>query len=121
LYGGSILGALNGLYAGAGIIGALTVFWFLDVLGWKKSIQVISICYVISAAIQAGSVYIAMFLVGRFFNGLAVGWINCTVPLYMSEISPAHQRGHLVSTHGFIICSAYVSIKAICCWKRETD
>lgn len=116
-FGGSFIGACNGLYAGAGVIGSLTVFWFLNVLGRKRAIQVISICCVISAAIQAGSVHIAMFLVGRFLNGLAVGWINCTVPLYMSEIAPAKQRGRLVGTHGLIICSAYVSIQAI--WRRN--
>jgi MFS family permease len=108
-YGASIIGASNGLYAGAGVIGSLTVFWFLDVLGRKRAIQIVAVFCVISAAIQAGSVHIAMFLVGRFLNGLAVAWINCSVPTYISEISPAAQRGRVVGAHGFIICCAYVS------------
>lgn len=62
-YGGSIVGASNGVYAGAGCIGCWTVYWMLDILGRKRAIQVITLVCIISAAIQAGSVRIAMFLV----------------------------------------------------------
>ena len=107
-YGGSIVGASNGVYAGAGCIGCWTVFYMLDTLGRKRTIQLITIICIVSAAIQAGSVNIAMFLVGRGLNGLGVGFINCTIPTYISEISPPEQRGRIVGSHGFIICSAYV-------------
>ncbi|RFU24119.1 hypothetical protein B7463_g12217, partial [Scytalidium lignicola] len=106
-YGGSIIGASNGLYAGAGAIGCWTVFWLLDKLGRKRAIQIISVICIISAALQAGSVHIAMFLVARFLNGIGVGMINSTIPVYISEISPAAQRGRLVGSHGFVICCAY--------------
>ncbi|KAJ9641710.1 hypothetical protein H2204_002772 [Knufia peltigerae] len=106
-YGGSIIGAANGMYAAAGVIGSLSVFWMLDVMGRKKGIQIAALLCLISAAVQAGSVHIAMFLVGRFFNGLAIGWINCSVPIYISEISPASQRGRIVGSHGFVICCGY--------------
>ncbi|OAP59202.1 hypothetical protein AYL99_06500 [Fonsecaea erecta] len=105
--GGSITGATNGLYAGAGVIGCLTVFNLLDALGRKRAIQVAAIGCLITGALQAGSVHIAMYLVGRFFNGLTVGWINCCVPVYISEISPAGERGRIVGAHGFIICVGY--------------
>lgn len=108
-YGSSIIGASNGVYAGAGVIGCWTVFWLLDILGRKKAIQVITVVCIVSAAIQAGSVNIGMFLAGRGINGLGVGFMNCAIPLYISEISPPGQRGRIVGSHGFIICSAYVS------------
>jgi MFS family permease len=63
---------------------------------------------IISAALQAGSVHIAMLLVGRVMNGVSIGWINSIVPTYQSEIAPAAQRGRLVGSHGFIICIGYV-------------
>lgn len=113
-YGGSIIGASNGLYAGAGAIGCWTVFWLLDKLGRKRAIQIISVICIVSAALQAGSVHIAMFLVARFLNGIGVGMINSTIPVYISEISPAAQRGRLVGSHGFIICCAYVRITPVC-------
>ncbi|RVX69067.1 hypothetical protein B0A52_06780 [Exophiala mesophila] len=106
-YGSSIIGALNGLYAGAGVIGSLSVFTLLDVLGRRRAIQVAAIVCVITAALQAGSVHIAMFLTARFLNGLGVAWLNCSVPTYLSEISPALQRGRIVGAHGFILCSGY--------------
>lgn len=108
-YGGAILGAANGMYAAAGVIGSLSVFWLLDNLGRRKAIQAAALLCLVSAALQAGSVHIAMFLVARFFNGLSIGWINCSVPTYISEISPASQRGRIVGSHGFIICCGYVS------------
>lgn len=109
--GASIIGASNGGYAGAGVIGCLTVFWVLDTLGRKRAIQIAALLCVFSAALQAGSVHIGMFLAFRALNGLAVAWINCSVPTYISEISPAQQRGRVVGAHGFIICVAYVSPK----------
>lgn len=50
-----------------------------------------------------------MFLVARFLNGIGVGMINVTVPIYQSEISPAQHRGTLVGQHGFMLCVGYVS------------
>ncbi|KAK5209182.1 hypothetical protein LTR41_005581 [Exophiala xenobiotica] len=106
-YGGRILGASNGTYAGAGVIGCWTVFWLLDTLGRKRAVQIIALVCIISAALQAGAVHIAMFLVGRCLNGLGVGFINTAIPTYISEISPPAQRGRIVGSHGFIICVSY--------------
>jgi MFS family permease len=63
---------------------------------------------VISAAIQAGSVHVAMFLVGRLVNGFGVGLMNSVIPLFQSEISPTAQCGRLVGFHGFILVAGYV-------------
>ena len=112
-YGGRILGASNGTYAGAGVVGCWTVFWLLDKLGRKRAVQVIALVCIISAALQAGAVHIAMFLVGRCLNGLGVGFINTAIPTYISEISPPAQRGRIVGSHGFIICVSYVSTTSI--------
>jgi MFS family permease len=64
---------------------------------------------VISSAIQGGAAHIAMFLVGRLFNGVAVGALLALVPVYMVEISPAATRGLLVGSHGFLIVTGHVS------------
>ena len=109
-YGSSIIGANNGVYAGGGAIGCWIVNWLSDKLGRRLAIQLIAALCIISAAIQTGSVHIAMFLVGRFLNGVAVGMINCTVPTYISEIAPAAQRGLLVGAHGICICASYVRL-----------
>lgn len=106
--GSRITGATNGLFAGGGLIGCFFITWLADAVGRKRSIQVTATLCVIAGAIQAGSVHIAMFLVGRFLMGVGVGMVNVITPLYQSEISPAKSRGRMVGSHGFILCVGYV-------------
>lgn len=106
--GASITGATNGVFQGGGAIGCWTIAHLADNFGRKVSIQIICVVCVIAGVLQCGAVHIAMFLVGRVINGISVAWINCIVPTYQAEISPASQRGLLVGTHGFIICIGYV-------------
>ncbi|KAH7127796.1 general substrate transporter [Dactylonectria estremocensis] len=102
-----IIGATNGLFAGGGLLGCILVPSLSDRIGRVRAIQIICVLGVVSAALQASSVHIAMFLAGRFMNGLAAGMINATVPVYQSEISPAQTRGRLVSTHGIFLVLGY--------------
>lgn len=104
-----ITGATNGVFAAGGLLGCILMTWMGDAFGRKVAIQVTSVLCVIAGVIQAASVHIAMFLVGRFLMGVGVGMVNVITPLYQSEISPAHLRGRMVGTHGFILCVGYVS------------
>lgn len=104
-----ITGATNGVFAAGGLLGCIVMTWMGDAFGRKVAIQVTSVLCVIAGIIQAASVHIAMFLVGRFLMGVGVGMVNVITPLYQSEISPAHMRGRMVGTHGFILCVGYVS------------
>jgi MFS family permease len=63
---------------------------------------------VLAGALQAGSVHIAMFLVARFICGVSAGMIITNCPVYMSEISPPHIRGMMVSNHAISIIYAYI-------------
>ncbi|KAE8445891.1 hypothetical protein EG329_012670 [Mollisiaceae sp. DMI_Dod_QoI] len=105
--GSSITGAINGVYYGGGAIGCWTIAYLADYFGRRRCIQIICVGCIISAALQAGSVHIAMLLVARLLNGFCIGLINSIVPTYQSEIAPAAQRGRLVGSHGFIICIGY--------------
>lgn len=104
-----IAGATNGVFAAGGLLGCILMTWLGDAFGRKVAIQVTSVLCVIAGIIQAASVHIAMFLLGRFLMGVGVGMANVITPLYQSEISPAHLRGRMVGTHGFILCVGYVS------------
>lgn len=107
--GSRITGATNGVFAAGGLLGCILMTWLGDAFGRKVAIQVTSVLCIIAGIIQAASMHIAMFLVGRFLMGLGVGMVNVITPLYQSEISPAHLRGRMVGTHGFILCVGYVS------------
>lgn len=108
--GSSIIGAINGVYYGGGALGCWTISYLADYFGRRRCIQIICVGCIISAALQAGSVHIAMLLVARLLNGFCIGLINSVVPTYQSEIAPAAQRGRLVGSHGFIICIGYVRV-----------
>lgn len=108
-HGSSKVGAINGVYSAGGAIGCWTLAWLTDRLGRRVAIQIICVLCILSAALQAGSVHVAMFLVGRLLNGFGIGMVNSVVPIYQSEVSPASQRGRLVGIHGFLIVTGYVS------------
>ncbi|KAJ5465930.1 general substrate transporter [Penicillium desertorum] len=105
--GNRLIGATNGLFAGGGIIGCLVVPSLLSSLGRRLTIQITAIVCVVSAALQTGSVHIAMLLIGRFINGVGVGMMDVSVPIYQSEISPAKVRGRMVGSHGFLVVCGY--------------
>ncbi|KAH8755735.1 general substrate transporter [Diaporthe sp. PMI_573] len=102
-----ITGATNGVFAAGGLLGCILMTWLGNAFGRKVAIQVTSVLCVVAGTIQAASVHIAMFLVGRILMGVGVGMVNVITPLYQSEISPAHLRGRMVGTHGFILCVGY--------------
>ncbi|KEF51771.1 uncharacterized protein A1O9_12108 [Exophiala aquamarina CBS 119918] len=105
--GNQIAGATNGLYSGGGIIGCALVPWLLDRLDRRRTIQISAALAILSAGLQSGSVHIVMFLIARFLNGLAVGMLDVSIPVFQSEISPAHQRGRMVGAHGVLIVIGY--------------
>lgn len=108
-YGNSILGAVNGVFLAGGAIGCWSLAWLADAFGRRVCIQVVCVICILSAALQCGSVHVAMLLVGRLLNGVGIGMVNCIVPTYQSEIAPARQRGRLVGLHATMGCVGYVS------------
>lgn len=106
------MGATSALFAGGCAFGALFEVWAADRFGRVRTLRMLCALAVITSAIQGGAAHIAMFLVGRFFNGVAVGALLALVPVYMVEISPAATRGLLVGSHGFLIVTGHVSATA---------
>ena len=56
-YTGAITGAINGIYTAGGAIDCCIVSWLSNTLGRRPSIKIISALCILSAALQAGSVY----------------------------------------------------------------
>lgn len=85
------------------VIGSLLGAIPSDKLGRKSTLYIIGILYLVSAlgTAQAGDWHI--FLVFRFIGGIGVGASTVTVPIYISEISPAGKRGRLVALFQFNI------------------
>jgi hypothetical protein len=65
-------------------LGSLVSGYLSDILGRKKSIQIGSIIWCIGSILVCASQNIAMLIVGRIINGLAVGICSAQVPVYVS-------------------------------------
>lgn len=98
---------MNGLFCAGGFFGCVFIGWSSNAIGRRKSLFVALPIAIIGGALQAGAAHIAMFLVGRFVGGVAVGILVTLVPLFQSEIAPPAVRGFLVSQHGVMMVLGY--------------
>lgn len=85
------------------IIGASTTGMLSDRFGEKKVLIVMALFFSISAIYSALAKTHLELMIARFIGGLAVGVSSVLSPMYISEISPAHIRGRLVSLNQFSI------------------
>jgi MFS family permease len=103
----NIIGALNGVNSAGAIIGCLTSAWTADKYSRKRTLQGGCVILIIGGALCAGSINIAMFLVGRVIAGIGAGVLACVVPIYQSEVSTPETRGAMVSITGIMYAFGY--------------
>ncbi len=91
----------------AGLIGAIAGAAFsgkaTDVLGRRIVILGAAVIFAAGALWTGWAGSPASLFAGRLFLGLAIGISSYAVPMYIAEISPAHQRGALVSSFQLLI------------------
>lgn len=91
------------LYTVGGIFGALSCAYLGDRLGRKKVIFWSSLICMIGCILMGTSFDFAQFIVARLVLGVGIGGFTATVPVWQSEISPAHKRGSNVVTDGVFV------------------
>jgi sugar porter (SP) family MFS transporter len=85
------------------LIGALITGSLTEKYGRKRIMIITALLYIISAlgcALANSSVLLITF---RLLSGLVVGMTSVVGPMYISEVSPAYNRGRLVSLNQFAI------------------
>ena len=97
------LGTVAALLTIGCLVGALFTGNFTKKYGRKKVMMTTAVLYIISALGCAFAGSSAVLIVFRILSGLAVGATSVICPMYISEISPAHNRGRLVSMNQFAI------------------
>lgn len=89
-----LIGAILGAIAG----GALG-----DRLGRRLSIVYATLLFLAGTLIVSVANGMSAFLIGRVLIGAAIGVASFMVPLYISELAPAHIRGSMVSLNQFAV------------------
>lgn len=97
------LGTVAALLTIGALIGALFTGGISEKYGRKNVMIITAVLYVISAVGCAFSESAFVLTAFRVLSGLAVGATSVVGPMYISEISPAYNRGKLVSMNQFAI------------------
>ncbi len=84
-------------------VGALSGGRFADRFGRRSMLIFTALIFIAGALICAAAQDVTMLIVGRAIVGLGIGFASSTVPLYISEVSPASARGWQVSLFQFAI------------------
>jgi len=85
------------------VIGALFGGIPCDKFGRRKTLFWIGILYLLSALGSGLAPNPYIFSISRFIGGLGVGASSVAAPIYISEITPANNRGKLVALYQFNI------------------
>ncbi len=97
------LGTVAALLTIGCLIGALITGSFTEKFGRKKIMITTAVLYIISALGCALANSAVLLITFRLLSGLVVGITSVVGPMYISEISPAYNRGRLVSMNQFAI------------------
>lgn len=81
--------------------------YICDTLGRRACIRIGGMLYFVAAIIQIFMPNLAALIVGRSIQGLGVGMLSMTVPIYQCEIAPAHGRGLFVAIEYLCLNSGY--------------
>ncbi|MEZ4905270.1 MAG: sugar porter family MFS transporter [Spirosomataceae bacterium] len=95
------------------ILGNLLAGALSDKIGRKFTLLISSVLFLVTGVCCAFAPNIEIFISGRIIGGIGVGIAILIAPIYIAEISPAQQRGQLVSFNQLLIVlglsSAYFS------------
>ncbi|KAK7202704.1 general substrate transporter [Myxozyma melibiosi] len=106
----ALIDGMSAVFFAGGFIGTFIQGYVSDKFGRRFCAEMAALFMVLSGVLGAASVNPAMFIVSRGICGISGGMIMTNMPVYMSEIAPAHARGLLVGMHatylilGYIVC-----------------
>lgn len=92
------------------VIGCISAGILSDFFGRKKVMILSAILYLISAIGSAIALNLSQFVIFRMIGGIGVGTASMLSPLYIAEISPAKNRGRMVSYNQFAIVSGMLVV-----------
>ena len=107
---------MEGFFVSSGLIGAVMgsalAGWLSDKFGRSRNLALAAALMLISAIGSALADRIDLLIFARWLGGLGIGISAMVSPLYISELSPAHLRGRLVTMFQFAVTIGIVA--ALC-------
>ncbi|EWC45318.1 hypothetical protein DRE_00717 [Drechslerella stenobrocha 248] len=88
--------------------------------GRKKAILAAAVVFILGAVWQSAAGTVQGLVVGRFIVGLGVGAGSAVVPLYITELSPAHLRSRLNTLNTVFITLGQIVAYLIGYWYSST-
>ncbi|KAJ5889838.1 hypothetical protein N7504_010648 [Penicillium tannophilum] len=86
-------GGIVAAFSAGATFGAFGCSYIGDPIGRVWALRIGAAIAVVGCALQAGSVHIAMLIVGRLINGFGAGQLTAVFPIYASEVAPPKVRG----------------------------
>ena len=102
----------EGWYVGCALIGSiagvLVAGMLSDFLGRKKTMLISALMFSISAIGCAVCGDFTQLVIYRIIGGVGIGIVSIVSPIYISEVSPAHVRGTMVSFYQLFITIGFL-------------
>ena len=95
---------MTSLLIGA-IVGSAIGGRMADAFGRRASLRIYAVVFFLGAIGSGLSPTLPLIYASRVVLGLAVGAASVTVPIYLSEMAPAHRRGRMVTINELMIVS----------------
>jgi len=105
--------AMEGFFVSSGLIGAVMgsalAGWLSNRFGRCRNLALAAALMLVSALGSTLAGRIDFLIFARWLGGLGIGISAMVSPLYISEISPAHLRGRLVTMFQFAVTTGIVA------------
>lgn len=89
------------------MVGCCLSAWLADKIGRKRTIQAGCVILIVGGALNAGSVAISMFAIGRMIAGIGSAILAIVVPVYQAEVATPETRGALTCVTGIMYAFGY--------------
>lgn len=108
------IGLMMGILPFGALISACGAGFITDYIGRRKALIAVALLFCIGTVFAASATAYSLLVLARFILGTAIGIASVVTPMYISEASPAKNRGELVSCYQLaitfgILCSYLMS------------
>ncbi|WVW80729.1 hypothetical protein I302_102715 [Kwoniella bestiolae CBS 10118] len=112
-----VVGAWGGIQSGGQIFAMWSGPFISDKLGRKANMYTVVVLVLAAIAIELSTKSWKIYAIARLFSGIAVGYVQSGIPVFISEIAPPAIRGSLLSMYSMMYnlggLSASIALKIV--------